>query len=1069
MPKAKPDKDKGKGKGGGAPTPLPPLSDPPPAKSRIKVTKYEVERWLDKRSLPFTKENRKLARTRLRRRKRRELIPKGRDISFNQTDAPYQIIYGEVIVGGIITFLNESDNRQRLHHIVTIAGHEIHSLDTVYVDGNAVVFGSALTTTAQWATGGVKPDGTSIDYTNLVRASYNKGTTGQSALSDSATGFTSYWTSNHRQRGCAHAYLSLKWDGQKFGEGQPELSFKARGKPVYDPRTTTTVYSNNAALVIADLLTDTRIGFGESTTRIDWDSVAAAANICDQNVNLKGGGTEKRYAINCYFDHDENKESILDEMVAAMSGYLFFSDGKWKMQAGSYRSPVMTLTTDDLRGIVTVESVAPKSESFNSVRGKYVSAENNYKVTEFPAISPAAYVTQDNGRKVWADVDYPLTTSGTMAQRLANISLNKVRKKYRVSAAFGMRAYELEPGDVVLLTLPRFGLSAVPFEVVELDLVIDNSLGMTIDLTLEETGSDVYAWDPDTEQGNINVPTGLTLPDPTRVQALTGLTLQSGTDHLYVRADGTIQSRIFVSWNEAEDPFVLSGGKIEVRYRRSVVTGWQTLGFISGADTDAYILDVLDGTNYDVRIRAENALGFQSGWTTVLNHTVIGKTAPPSNVTGVLVKVEESGLRISWNGVSDLDLAEYEIRFGGSNWATATTITRVRGVSYLWEFPVAGTYTIRVRAVDTSGNVSNADGSVNTTIVAPSQVTSLRSEVIDNNVLLRWGEPTTHTLRIDEYIVLRGATIGAAIEVGRVSGTFHVVFEILSGSYKYWVRAVDQAGNVGAARSIEATVQQPPDFVLQDSLNVTAFDTIYQLDEIAPACWAGPSFGETFSEHFDNNFWDTVGDKAAAVDYWFQPAASYAYAETEIDLGAVLGGSIVSFLYELEAPLSPVPSKPSIGTSLDGVNYEWNIGSLNTYASNYRYVKIRIELGQNPEEVSGLAMGALGLTYAGSEVWEDPTLFYSKLSGVSIQVNVRTKVDAGFGTADAGDAGGTEVFFNKQFADIEGVTANPLGTSARSAVIDFVDVPNPTSFKIFLFDSSGTRVSGDFSWDATGV
>jgi hypothetical protein len=35
-------------------------------------------------------------------------------------------------------------------------------------------------------------------------------------------------------------------------------------------------------------------------------------------------------------------------------------------------------------------------------------------------------------------------------------------------------------------------------------------------------------------------------------------------------------------------------------------------------------------------------------------------------------------------------------------------------------------------------------------------------------------------------------------------------------------------------------------------------------------------------------------------------------------------------------------------------------------------------------------------------------------------------------------------------------------------VIDFADVPNPTGFKVFLFDGSGNRVSGDVSWSAKG-
>ena len=36
------------------------------------------------------------------------------------------------------------------------------------------------------------------------------------------------------------------------------------------------------------------------------------------------------------------------------------------------------------------------------------------------------------------------------------------------------------------------------------------------------------------------------------------------------------------------------------------------------------------------------------------------------------------------------------------------------------------------------------------------------------------------------------------------------------------------------------------------------------------------------------------------------------------------------------------------------------------------------------------------------------------------------------------------------------------------SLYDFTDIPNPTSFKVLLYNSSGTRVGGDFSWTARG-
>lgn len=1030
---------------------LPPISDPKPD-NKVRVTRREVRQFLKAKNLPITKKTRKRARNRIRRRKERALLPRGKDITIAQTDAPYQIIYGECIVGGVLTYINETNNRTYLNHIITLSGHEIESLETVYIDGNEVSFASSFSASGIWANGGTKPNGDSIDYTNKVFVSYNVGTSSQAALADAVSNSGGYWTSTHRQRGCAHAYVLLVWDGQLFGEGQPSISFKVQGKKVYDPRTTLTTYSNNGALVIADFLTDSTIGLGIDSSLIDYTTIETAADICDENVALNGGGTEKRYTIDGYFDHDEDKEEILDEMVRAIGGALFFSDGKWKLLAGAYKTPTLTLTEDDLRGVPIIENLVPKSESFNSIRGTFVSSENEFKVTEYPPIAPSAYITADDGRQVWADIDFPFTTSGTRAQRLANIELNFIRKPYRFSAPFGMRAYELEAGDVVLLTMDRYGFASVPFEVAEADDVIDNNLGMTVDLVLEQTGSDVYAWDETSDEGTVNVPISLQLPDPTSVTAPTSFTLASGTSHLYVRQDGTVFSRIYASWTAPDDPYVTNGGKIQVQYKQSASGTWLNVTALEGDATETYILDVEDGEDYDVRIRSENALGFTSSWVTVIGHSVVGKTAPPSNVSSVTLAIEESGLRISWPAITDLDVSSYEIRFGGANWAAATTIGTTDATSYLWEFPASGSYDIRVKAIDTSGNYSTTDATTSQDIAAPSRVNSLSAEVIDNNVLLRWTKPTTHTLAIDEYVIKKGATFATSTEIGRVSGTFHTIFEILSGDYTYWIYAIDVGGNAGTEKSVIATVQQPTDFVLKSTQSVTSWDTESSVEEITSGIWAGPVVGETFISQFTNNSWTTVSDKVSATDYWFQPAGTYGYLEKVIDLGATLGPSIVSFSYDVDEPVGTVSVVPSISISADNVTYTDYEGLKQAYGSSYRYVKIKLEFGE---------------TGAGASSEND--LWYAELSNIQLQVNAQTKVDGGTGTADSADSGGTSVSFNKSFADVDSIEVTPLATTATHATYDFTDVANPTGFSVYLWNSSGTRVSGDFSWTATGI
>ena len=86
-----------------------------------------------------------------------------------------------------------------------------------------------------------------------------------------------------------------------------------------------------------------------------------------------------------------------------------------------------------------------------------------------------------------------------------------------------------------------------------------------------------------------------------------------------------------------------------------------------------------------------------------------------------------------------------------------------------------------------------------------------------------------------------------------------------------------------------------------------------------------------------------------------------------------------------------------------------------------------------------------------------------------MRLDTKQITDSGNGTASASDSGGTSVNFNLSFVDVESITVTPKGSSAPViAIYDFTDTPNPTSFKVLLYNTSGTRVSGDFSWTARG-
>lgn len=813
---------------------------------RIQVTREELNKYLNKKKLPNTKKNRISARAALRKRKWRQSLPRGRDITFSQSDAPRQIIYGETRFGGVVTFLeNQKNDKINLHTVVTVAGHAISSIDRLYLDGNEVNLsvGSTISPSdPRWSISATAPDGTTLAFYNSAAfLAIKTGLNDQTALGDLIGTLPDLWTSAHRQRGCAHTYLLMRWNAQAYANGMPDIEFEGEGKiQIFDPRTSTSGYSKNAALCIADVLVNPLYGMGYTFPDIDTGTgpggLQWAANICDENVNLKDGGTEKRYEVHGVWDMDMTPEEIIQDMLTAMAGSITFIGGKWRFWPGKYTAPTLTLTESDLRSAVNIEVIISQTDNFNSIKGTFVAAENKYEVTDFPAISLTAEVAKDNGVVTWEDIALPCTTSTSMAQRVAMIMLRKQRETVRVSALFSMKAFLLQPGDTVMLTMSRYGFSSKVFEVEDFEFYQDTqTLELSVELVLKETSAAIYSWDETQDEQKFPTSPNTNLPSPFKVLPPSGLTLSSGTSELFLQGDGSIIARLKVAWTKPDDPFVTEGGRYEIELKVSSTTKWVGVGSVDGATEEFFYAGIKDGILCDVRVRSVSALGVHSTYVTQSSYLILGKSAPPSNVTGLTATIEQFGIRLKWSAVSDLDLRDYEIRYGGAAWDSSTHIENVKALTYLWQVQVAGVYKIWIKARDASMNYSVSAASVNVTITAPESLTP--SHTIEGpDAHLAWDVPNS-MFTIREYRISYGATFAGSTAILSAATLKAKVRVDWGGLRKFWVVAVDDAGNVGAPASIDINIVAPG--VVQD-LDIKTIDNNVLIDFDAPATGTMP-------------------------------------------------------------------------------------------------------------------------------------------------------------------------------------------------------------------------------------
>jgi hypothetical protein len=351
-----------------------------------------------------------------------------------------------------------------------------------------------------------------------------------------------------------------------------------------------------------------------------------------------------------------------------------------------------------------------------------------------------------------------------------------------------------------------------------------------------------------------------------------------------------------------------------------------------------------------------------------------------------------------------------------------------------------GSKQFSVKVINTLGNYSQT---LSTTVNISTPIISfLQTEVIDNNVLFRW-EGEQGSLPIDNYLLYKGNDVNNLTVIGKKNGTFTTVFENEAGTYTYWLSAIDSAGNEGTKFKVSTIVSEPPDYVLNRLWESDFSGTKNNAKLDNGNLYIPINTTESIQQHFTNNSWTSPQDQVnAGYDLWVEPFELNGYYEEVFDYGATLASSLVTMVIDT----TTIQGSPSLSTTIsispDGITYTDYTNQYQVYGTGFRYVKIRLD-------VSGT----------------DSLL---EISQLSVKLDSKIKNDSGSGTAVSTDVGGTTVTFNKSFVDITSITVTPNSTIPMYAIYDFKDIPNPTEFKVLLYDNTGTRVSGNFSWSARG-
>lgn len=499
--------------------------------------------------------------------------------------------------------------------------------------------------------------------------------------------------------------------------------------------------------------------------------------------------------------------------------------------------------------------------------------------------------------------------------------------------------------------------------------------------------------------------------------------------------------RILLSWDLQTIP---DFRHVEIRTDEN--WGAQDAAHVGTVDATTIKLLPLPVGSYTWRIRAIDRLG---NYSTNSATTTLVVAAPSSVAPGAAI--DGANLILTWPApVADFAMSGYEVSHGDEFGSATIVASGLQALTFSILARWSGTRRWWVRATDQAGN-PGAAGFVDVTITAPG-VTGFSAQVIDNNVLLYWtGVPGT--LPIDTFEFRRGATWDGATVIGTKSGAFTSVFETAGGVYTYWCAAIDAADNYGTPVSLTVTVSQPPDYVLKDNYDSDFSGTLVNMYQEGADYLVPVDATETFAAHFTANSWSTPQDQIdAGYPLYIQPNLSPgSYTET-IDYGTLLASNKITVTLNAQTVSGTVTPDCTISVSADGTSWTDYTGTWQAYATNFRYVKIDIDF-----------------TAAGNAD-------VLRVLGINVRLDSKLKTITRSVACNSADSGGTTVYLTddetsggvKLFLDVDAIQVTALGTTPVIAIYDFTDVPEPLSFKVLLFNTAGTRVSGTASVTVRG-
>lgn len=491
--------------------------------------------------------------------------------------------YGRAKLGGTRAFW---DSRNGVLYQIVMAHHgQIDAFEQFYVGDRAVT----LDGNGNVLNGGLFP---------YVVIRTKDGSPDQTAHGVMLNDWPDVWTVDHRLRGIANwmvyfvSPMAEEYQ-QSFPDGyNTPVRCVCRLSRVWDPRTDTTAWSDNAALCILDYLTHPD-GYNRTLDDIDVGSFAVFADVCDERVALAIGDTEPRYRIWGVYALTDEPQEVLNKMRVACDGELYqTAEGKIAIRGGVWDAPTVTIRDSDILAH-SMEQGSNRLSAFNELKIIYTSPDHDYQAMES---APWEDVEDQAERGVLSSsLTLDMVPSPTQARRLAKIHIAKANPEWKGTIVANLSALDALGERTVRLVLPELGIDDA-FFVAGFSIRPDLT---GVELSVMSISEAAYSWTIAEEGQPPAIPEDTT-PD---------LTFPVPQNLTLSEADGIIFA--VVDAPEREDL------ELQVQIRAGAGSLWQEMQ-VDGLEAEFGPVSPAEPTTYQARARWRGPLNTAGQWSSPL-------------------------------------------------------------------------------------------------------------------------------------------------------------------------------------------------------------------------------------------------------------------------------------------------------------------------------------------------------------------------------------------------------------------------------------------------------------------